>query len=781
MVRDMEKQGVVRPSCSPWASPVVLVLKKDGTKRFCVDYRKLNGIRRKDGYPLPRIDDILDTLGGSQYFTSLDLASGYWQVGMDEESVQKSAFITHSGLYEFVRMPFGMCNAPATFQRLMEIVLSDLLWKHCFAYLDDILVCSPTFDDHLHHLHTVFERIRQAGLRLQAKKCQFLKPSVCYRGHVVSKEGICPDPAKTNQIEHYPVPTDVEGVRRFLGLASYYRRFVSEFSKVASPLHLLLKKGVPFSWTVECQHSFESLKRKLVSAPVLSYPSFKSHEPFILEIDASGRGLGAVLAQKQHDGLVHPITFASRALSSHERNYSITELETLAVVWAAKLFRPYLLGHACKVITDHSACTSLLNSANPSSKLARWAMVIQELDLTITHHSGKSNRVADAISRSPVSPVEVLQVETTSVDTSTPPAESDIVKLQRHDEEFAITLQFLENGNVPEDQRLAQYLKVEQPNFEVIDGLLCYHHPLTPECIRIAVPRCLRATLMKEAHGGKFAGQFAERKVYLTLRGRYWWKGMRSDVRRYCRSCLVCASRKGPGRRQCAELCPIPVGGPFHTVGVDVLQLPRTFDGNQYAVVFVNYLTKWPEVFAVPDQKAETIARLFVEGIVSRHGVPELLLSDRGPNFLSSLVLRVCELMGTSKINTSGYHPQCDGLVEKFNSTIISMLSKTVEKHGRDWDRNLPYILFAYREAVQDSTKISPFYLLYGHRPLLPMDAALSQPRSVYRVDFEDYADELASNLSEAWKLAHDNCDIVTILVLCCVWSFDLGYCINCY
>ena len=468
MFRDMEKQGVVRPSCSPWASPVVLVPKKDGTKRFCVDYRKLNGITRKDGYPLPRIDDILDTLGGSQYFTSLDLASGYWQVGMDEESAQKSAFTTHSGLYEFVRMPFGMCNAPATFQRLMEIVLSDLLWKHCFTYLDDVLVCSPTFDDHLHHLHTVFERIRQAGLRLQAKKCQFLKPSVCYLGHVVSKEGICPDPAKTNQIEHYPVNTDVEGVCRFLGLASYYRRFVSKFSKVASPLHLLLKKGVPFSWTVECRHSFESLKRKLISAPVLSYPSFKSHEPFILETDASGRDLGAVLAQKQHDGLVHPIVFASHALSSHERNYSITELETLAVVWAAKLFRPYLLGHACKVITDHAACTSLLNSANLSSKFARWAMVIQELDLTITHRSGKSNRVADALSRSPVSPVEVLQVETTSVDTSTPPAESDIVKLQCHDEEFTIILQFLENGNVPEDQRLVQYLKVDNPTLRLL-------------------------------------------------------------------------------------------------------------------------------------------------------------------------------------------------------------------------------------------------------------------------------------------------------------------------
>ena len=269
--------------------------------------------------------------------------------------------------------------------------------------------------------------------------------------------------------------------------------------------------------------------------------------------------------------------------------------------------------------------------------------------------------------------------------------------------------------------------------------------------MRIVVPSCLPSILLKESHNGKFAGHFAEQKIYATLRERYWWRGMRNDVCCYCRSCLVCASRKGPGRCQRPKLQPIPVGGPFQAVGVDVLQLPRSLEGNQYAIVFVDYLRKWPEVFAVSDQTADTIARLLVEEIVSRHGVPERLLSDRGPNFLSSLIEKVCQLLGTTKVNTSRYHPQCDGHVEKFNSTLINMLSKSVGQYGNDWDKRLPYVLFAYRVAVQDSTKSSPFYLLYGRHSRVPTYLALGHPRTVYQIDFDDYAEELVANLSDAW------------------------------
>ena len=751
LMKEMEEAGVIKPSSSPWASPVVLVPKKDGTCRFCIDYRK-------DVYPLPRIDDILDTLGGTKYFSSLDLAAGYWQIGLDAESASKSAFTTHRGLHEFTRMPFGMCNAPATFQRLMEIVLAGMLWESCFAYIDDLLVCSKTFAEHLEHHKQVFARLRKANLRLKARKCLFLREEILYLGYVVTKQGIKPDPLKTDKIRNYPAPVSVTQVRQFLGLASYYRRFVQGFSGIASPLHLLLKRDAVFQWTTECQNAFNQLKDSLVNAPVLAYPQFQSSHPFILETDASAKGLGAVLAQQQEDGQVHPIAFTSRSLTASERNYGITELETLGLVWAAKMYRPYILGHSCVAFTDHAACMSLLNVAHPSSKLARWAMAIQELDMNIRHRSGKSNRVADALSRNPVPVADILQVEAKGESTpSSAECESDIGRLQRRDGELSVILDYLEKDILPTDVRQARKLAVESPNFEVIDGVLCYENPATPGLWRIAVPKSLRPTLLKESHAGKFVGHFAEKKLYATLRTKYWWKGMRAEVRKYCRSCLMCASRKGPGRAQHPQLQPIAVGGPFHMVGVDVLQLPPSFQGNQYAVVFMDYFTKWPEVFATSDQTAETVARLLVEHVIARHGAPELLLSDRGPNFLSALVQEVCKLVGTTKLNTSGYHPQCDGLVEKFNGTLINMLSKCVGKYGRDWDCHLPYLLFAYRVAVQESTQASPFFLLYGREPRTPTESALDQPRTVYQVDFPDYCTELVANLSDAWSLAHQN------------------------
>ena len=284
---------------------------------------------------------------------------------MDDKSAPKSAFVTHCGLFEFVRMPFGMCNAPATFQRLIEVVLAGLLWKEWIAYIDDVLVSSPDFESHLVHLQEVFDRLCKAGLRLKTKKCRFLKSTVSYLGHLVMSEGIQPDPEKTSRVISYPAPTDINEVRSFLGLASYYRRFVPGFSQVAAPLHCLLKKEAHFYWSMECQRALEQLKQLLTSAPVLAYPRFNSEHPLILETDASAKGLGAVLAQQQEDDKVHPIAFASRSLNAQKNNYGIAEMETLAVVWAAKLFRPYLLGHRCEVITDHAACTSCCLRGTP--------------------------------------------------------------------------------------------------------------------------------------------------------------------------------------------------------------------------------------------------------------------------------------------------------------------------------------------------------------------------------------------------------------------------------
>ena len=305
----------------------------------------------------------------------------------------------------------------------MEVILSDLLWRSCFVYIDDVLNCSRTFEDHLKHLDQVLQRLRDAGLRLKAKKCVFLRDEVPYLGHVVSRDGIQPDPAKRDKMSSCPTPTDVSQVRQFLGLASYYRRFVPGFASIASPLHALLKKDAMFLWSVECEVAFQQLKQTLVSASVLAYPQFSSPNPFILETDASTKCLGAVLAQQQSDSKVHPIAFASRALNPSEKNYAITELESLGLTWAAKLFRPHILGHRCVVFTDHAACMSLLGAKNPSSKLVSWAMTIQELDLDIRHRSGKSNRVADALSRNPVDVAQFLMFQSAMTQDIIPPSQ----------------------------------------------------------------------------------------------------------------------------------------------------------------------------------------------------------------------------------------------------------------------------------------------------------------------------------------------------------------------
>ena len=369
-LHEMQRAGVIQPSSSPWASPVVMVRKRDGSHRFCVDYRQLNAVTKADTFPLPRIDDLLDQLGASRYFSSIDLASGYWQIRMHAESVEKTAFVTPHGLYEFRVMPFGLTNAPAVFQRLMERVLAGLNPEEgpnfVVVYIDDVLIFSRSLEEHFQHLRMVLRRIEEAGLKLKPSKCQFLRREVEYLGHLITPEGLQTNPRLVTAVKEFARPRNLQQLRRFVGLSSYYRRFIQGFSQIAQPLHALTRKGAEFRWTEECEQAMITLKARLISAPVLAYPSFD--RPFVLETDASIVGLGAVLSQPQDDGQLHPVAYASRSLSAAERNYAITELETLAVVWAINHFHFYLYGHSVKVLTDHTAVKAILETPNPSGR-----------------------------------------------------------------------------------------------------------------------------------------------------------------------------------------------------------------------------------------------------------------------------------------------------------------------------------------------------------------------------------------------------------------------------
>ena len=397
LTKDMLEQGVCSKSKSPWVSPVVLVRKKDGSTRFCVDYRRLNAITTRDVYPLPRIDDCLAALGGNKYFSLLDLVSGYWQVPMATDDKEKTAFTTPSGLYEFDVLPFGLSNAPATFQRLMDVVLAGLKWHNLLVYLDDICVFSDSFETHLASLTQTFERLRSFNLKLKPGKCHILQREFRYLGHIISAGGMSTDPVKTTAVKAMPAPRNVKGVRSFLGICNYYRRFIDKFAIVGKPLYTLLNTTEKFVWTDAHQRSFEDLKVSLTTAPMLKFPDYNAM--FIVQTDASDDGLGAVLSQRI-TGEERVIEYSSRTLRPAEVNWTVREKEALAIIYACETFRPYVYLTKFVIETDHHSLQWLMTAKTPA-RLVRWALRLSEFDFEIKYRKGSSNSNADALSRLP--------------------------------------------------------------------------------------------------------------------------------------------------------------------------------------------------------------------------------------------------------------------------------------------------------------------------------------------------------------------------------------------
>lgn len=774
-VQRMLKAGIIEPSSSAWSAPIVLVTKKDGSIRYCIDYRKLNEVTQKDSYPLPRIDDSLDALRGSQWFSCLDLASGYWQVAMDPKDKEKTAFVTTHGFYQFKVMPFGLCNAAATFERLMENVLAGLNFEICLLYIDDIIVYSKDFHSHVNHLDVVLQRLQEAGLKVSPKKCDFFKDQVAFLGHIVSQEGISTSPDKVSAIKEWPVPKSVTDVRSFLGTCSYYRRFIKQFTDIARPLHKLTEKTEKFTWTPQCDEAFKNLKIALTSAPILRYPNLNL--PFVLDTDASAFAMGGVLSQIE-DRIERPIAYFSKSFNKPERNYCVTRRELLAVVSSIKHFHHYLYGKNFLVRTDHGALTWLLNFKNPEGQVARWLEVLQTYNFKIEHRPGKQHGNSDGLSRRPCSPCNHCDKKEINYQSKEP--ESNPILKLREDQTSTQNWYMMKS---PEDLQKEQNtdpslvkiikwkLEDKRPTWQIVakestevktywsqwkrliirNGVLyrtweeneqTYH--------QIVVPRACITEVMKLVHDNPTGGHLGVAKTTEKIRERFYWASYKEDVVKYIRCCTICEARKNPSRAARGKLGQYLVGEPLERVAIDILgPLPRTEKGNKYIVIISDYFTRWIEAYPVKNQEAITIAKVFMEEFISRYGVPLQVHTDQGRQFESTLFQDLCKMLRIEKTRTTPYNPKSDGLVERFNRTLEDMISKYVQPNQKNWDEVLPLLMLAYRSSVHQTTGYSPAKLNLGRELKLPVDLVYGHyPGEDHLYEnFHDFVDKMKTNI----------------------------------
>lgn len=741
LLEEMKEKGVIEESQSPWVSPVLLVKKKDGSIRFCVDYRKLNDVTVKDSFPLPKIDDLLDRLAGYSWYSTLDLKSGYWQVKVDPADRPKTAFSIGKGLWQFVVMSFGLCNAPATFQRLMEEELRDLLYQICLVYLDDVITFGNSFDQVLDRLKQIFLRFRKAGLKISPKKCVFFSRKIKYLGHIISKKGKETDPEKIEAVAGWPLPNTKKQLKSFLGFCSYYRKFVKGFSSIAKPLYAMTEGKGKLHWTDERMEDFDRLKKALSSPPMLALPVGKGG--FILDTDASNHGIGAVLSQVQ-DGQERVIAYYSHTLSKEEQRYCVTRRELLAIVEAIKFFRHYLYGRRFTVRTDHSSLRWLLSFKDLEGQLARWIERLQEYDFEIIYREGKSHVNADVLSRRPC--VETGCKYCEKVEAKEGSAQEKVVASislgvnvsedwrdsQSQDEELQVIMQALKEGVRPSWQSISSSGHVTKAYWSQWDSLvltegILYRKWINPRTdsvlLQLVVPKNRIPEVLKEAHDSPSGGHFGVNRTLDRVRRRFFWANCRASVEQWCRSCKDCVAKAGPPDKGKHAFQIYNSGVPFERLQADILgPFPRSKKGNRYLLVVTDCFTKWVEAIPLSNMRAATVAEALVNEVISRHGVPLELHTDQGRNFDSRLLKALSSLLGIHKTRTTPLHPQSDGQVERQHRTILNYLSKFVSDNQKDWDTWVPLFLLAYRSSKHETTGFSPAESYTGQDLRLPLD-----------------------------------------------------------
>ena len=730
---------------------------------MCIDYRRLNSRTKKDSYPIPLIDDCLRMCKDAKWLTLIDVKDAFHHIPMEESSIPLTAFVTPDGLFEWLRMPFGLTNAPATFQRYIDFTLRPIIGKSCAAFFDDVLVYSKdSLEDHIKDVQRALELLYNAGLSAKISKCKFAHRELIFVGHLIRDGKIYPNPEKIEAVTKFPVPTTVTHVKSFLGLVNYYRRFIRGFAQIATPLYSLLKKDSdkkskskgtatktpptpkgtkspplpPLNWTASAQHAFEELKKALTTAPCLHSPDFS--KPFILQTDASGDGIAAVLVQIGDDGEEHPVGYVSRQLNVHEANYSATEWECLAVVWGIKQFSTFLQDSAFKVVTDHAALQWLPTKKFDNARLMRWSMLLSDYKYTVEHRKGKSNANADALSRCPVpnsAPAEdqIVVIETnhsiqlnhqtpnyvrfvaavgTPAPTNVAASSShsphlhtlynfsnyddyvEIAKAQHAEPDYKKYIDYLLSNNkrIPMNLSAPQIATFKAHAEEYMLDRTCsppallysgmkVRNPLPQlytDYARLVIPPKFRVPLLELYHNSLYGAHTGIVKTIARVSNHYWWMGMAKDIQTYISNCIPCQQAKKQHLKIELERSSLPTPTePFDFISMDFIGPfdSSKVDGYKYILVIVDHYTRW--CIAVPTKSTESIAvsHALRTQVISTFGPPRRILTDRASSFESDLYHSLCKRFGIHKLRTTSFHPQCNGLVERVNGTLKQTLT----------------------------------------------------------------------------------------------------------
>jgi hypothetical protein len=723
-IDDNERKGYIRKSKSPYSAPFFFVKKKDGGLRPVQDYRRLNKSTIKDRFPLPLSQQLLDHLSEANIFTALDLRWGYNNVRIKEGDEEKLAFITERGLYEPTVMFFGMTNAPATFQRMMNEIFHDLINVYIIIYLDDVFIYSKNRQEHTKHVREVLKRLRENDLFCKPEKCKFFQEKIEYLGHLISKGRIEMDNVKIQAILDWPAPRKIKDIQKFLGFANFYRRFIENFSGIVKPMTQLLRKDTRWQWGEEQQKAFDNIKEAFTMPPVRMMPN--PHKPYMVECDASDFATGAVLSQRDDQGQIHPIAFHSKSMNDAERNYQIYDKELLAIIQALQTWRHYLEGaeHQITILTDHKNLEYFESSRTLTRRQARWSIFLARFDFQIQHRPGRLGGKPDQLSRrvdhEPKEPDNVGRI-------LLKPEVFRIKAMKRGHENIVndhpILKRIRTSPNLDEEVRRAletiqgrgpKRLKKGLEDWNTEDGLILYKG-------KVYVPRDpnIRRDLVQLHHDVPHAGHAGIYQTNELVSRNYWWPGMTVYIKNYVKTCDKCNRKKNFPRKPPGPLKTIPTHErPWETVTNDfIVQLPKSRGYDAIWVVADHTLKEAHFVPCKSDIDTEQTINLYINHIWKLHGLPKKMISDRGPQFVSKLMKGLFKRLGIDGATSTAYHPQTDGQTERLNQELEQYLRIFCNYRQNDWADYVPMAEFAYNNHTHTSTKYSPFYASRGYHP----------------------------------------------------------------